>query len=724
MINSANWIGENTSTVGTGDIELNGALLGFAPFSVLEDGSQVYYTIQDGLQKETGIGTVSRGFLQRTTVQATIDVNGVYLETAAPISLSGTAQVFGIINADFIKRFEKYSDNADILSTLTLNGEPIEPNADINADTIGAARQGVNDDITEIIGLEKPLDISMGGTGATTLEDGPFLGKQNNFADVPDKIKAWENLRPANSGLPLSTDATQPNHAVTKRQLDSVVSGGPLAMIMSNFVGAVEWWQGSRTMIPTGYAAYDGQLINRSDPMYGPVVAAVINGILPSVTDSVWLSDPSQRCKYSTGDGSTTIRLPDLNGVQDGSIQGLFLRGVSDTFGTGVVQQSAAPNITGQTEYTVLSLFSAPGATLGKGAIVPTVMQSSLTGGGGVGTYGSFEFNASLSNAVYGRSSSEIRPNSATGIWVGRVNAIGGNIQSEFYCSGGLDDGTPGAIGGMIASTAVDASGNPTSIAGFQLQRGDDGYAKFIFAVLDKITGSTSSAYVDAVGNLGGIAGIQNVGDIQTDGNVDITGLLACSDNFTIANHGFPRMILKPNTAASGTIGAQTLFEASVINSSNPTVVSLIRRNAAGSTTGQIDVKFPTTAGTIALQGTSGREYKEEIVHADLMEAVNRILSLEMVNFVYKDDEQRRVRFGVIAEDAEVNCPQYVKHNPEAYESIFDHNGDFIGYRYRDRPSIDTNPIVMDLLGMNIKMYREMEIMKQQIQNLLDSQEQ
>ena len=84
---AANWVGENTSTVGNGPLALSGAISTFCPFSVLPDGSEVYYTLQEGFNRETGIGVVSNGTLTRK-VQATL-VAGVYTETDIPISLSG-----------------------------------------------------------------------------------------------------------------------------------------------------------------------------------------------------------------------------------------------------------------------------------------------------------------------------------------------------------------------------------------------------------------------------------------------------------------------------------------------------------------------------------------------------------------------------------------------------------------------------------------------------------
>lgn len=124
----------------------------------------------------------------------------------------------------------------------------------------------------------------------------------------------------------------------------------------------------------------------------------------------------------------------------------------------------------------------------------------------------------------------------------------------------------------------------------------------------------------------------------------------------------------------------------------------LVRRNTAN-TTGQYVINFPTSAGTLALTGTSGANFKHDITDADLMEAVGRIDALRMVNFVYNDDEQNRQRFGIIAEEAEIKAPQYIKHREEMYECDIDESGSSINQKFRDRPFVDVNPIVMDLLG-------------------------
>lgn len=130
---AANWVGESTSTVGTGPLALSGAISTFCPFSVLPDGSEVYYTLQEGFNRETGIGVVSNGTLTRK-VQATL-VAGVYARTDIPISLSGNGQVFAVINADFMTRIYNFSLNvADSVSAAAASAKSSSDSASLAND--------------------------------------------------------------------------------------------------------------------------------------------------------------------------------------------------------------------------------------------------------------------------------------------------------------------------------------------------------------------------------------------------------------------------------------------------------------------------------------------------------------------------------------------------------------------------------------------------------------
>lgn len=159
-------------------------------------------------------------------------------------------------------------------------------------------------------------------------------------------------------------------------------------------------------------------------------------------------------------------------------------------------------------------------------------------------------------------------------------------------------------------------------------------------------------------------------------------------DNYNINAH--------PNS-----FGARTQIHIN-LSANDPSAVSdylFVRRKASG-VSDQIVVALPKTGGTLALQGTSGINFKKDISDAEPKEALNRIIALRLVNYIYKDDENERVRFGIIAEEAEEIAPQYIKHNQEYVDDIIDPaTNEIIEKVYRDRPSVDVNPIVMDLLG-------------------------
>lgn len=199
----------------------------------------------------------------------------------------------------------------------------------------------------------------------------------------------------------------------------------------------------------------------------------------------------------------------------------------------------------------------------------------------------------------------------------------------------------------------------------------------------------------------GGAVPVDQGGTGRTDGAAYFAG-------FTVAGGVYSSYQYRPSQFVSGSgsplnaIGGLTYLQCAIANDSSVSDVDLIRRRADGSQVGQIIVSFPKNYGTLAVQGTSGRDYKTDITPADNKEALSRVMSLEMVNFVYKDDEQQRLRFGIIAEDAERVAPQYIKHNRVPIEGteVFDSEGNKTGEEYRDRPSIDNNPIVMDLLGV------------------------
>lgn len=171
-------------------------------------------------------------------------------------------------------------------------------------------------------------------------------------------------------------------------------------------VGRISWHNGAQSTITSGEVMANGQFLTRSvHPELWEFAQA--NGV---ISDAAWLANPDQRVKYSSGDGSTTFRMPDLNGVQSGSLSGLHLRGS----GAGTVQTAhsdAIRNITG-------SAGPVHAQTVGGGGTGTGAMRGTPSGGGGANSGGGsgtlVTFDASLQVPTAG----ENRPKSAIGIWI------------------------------------------------------------------------------------------------------------------------------------------------------------------------------------------------------------------------------------------------------------------------------------------------------------------
>ncbi|HCR1107406.1 TPA: tail fiber domain-containing protein [Klebsiella aerogenes] len=105
-----------------------------------------------------------------------------------------------------------------------------------------------------------------------------------------------------------------------------------------------------------------------------------------------------------------------------------------------------------------------------------------------------------------------------------------------------------------------------------------------------------------------------------------------------------------------------------------------------------------STRGDVAWSGASDLKLKTAIEHTDGAESLANINALELVKFVYKDDEQARPRRGVIAQQAQLVDPCYVKvshgsyvvpaanEEPERVETV-------------EKLVLDTNPLLMDTLS-------------------------
>ena len=126
MTEIADLIQESTATTGTGLTVSLAAVSGFGRFSEgFAVSDSVYYTIDDGDNRETGIGTVQAGnTFDRTTPQVTYESSVYDASSPSRITLSGAARVFCGPNSDILNskhpKAEIVGINAQTGTTYTL----------------------------------------------------------------------------------------------------------------------------------------------------------------------------------------------------------------------------------------------------------------------------------------------------------------------------------------------------------------------------------------------------------------------------------------------------------------------------------------------------------------------------------------------------------------------------------------------------------------------------
>ncbi len=189
---------------------------------------------------------------------------------------------------------------------------------------------------------------------------------------------------------------------VATLDVDGLVPESQLPPIPSGpAVGTPDWWP-LRSSIPAGQIPLDGQTVSRAT--YPDLAAMVIAGTLPVVADAAWQSDPTQRGMYTLGDGSTTIRVPDMNGKAAGSLGAVFRRGDGTrSAGAGGALQA---DVVGPHAHTTTMAFAVGSGSVwaaGNGASA----TYTLANGAGVGT--------------------ETRPLNVTGVWT--VHAFGAVVN-------------------------------------------------------------------------------------------------------------------------------------------------------------------------------------------------------------------------------------------------------------------------------------------------------
>ena len=266
-----------------------------------------------------------------------------------------------------------------------------------------------------ITGLSAALDARVVETAAT----GAALLPSGTTAQRPDPT-----LHPSDLLVRGNTDTGKPewyNRAKSAWQPFGDAGGE-----LFNYA----WHNGPRSSIDVGRVATDGQqllLLTHPD-----VCQAIWAGKQHAVDESEWQSDPSKRNCWSRGDGTSWVRVPDLNAAVAGTGKPFYLRGGSDALNATSVGD-AMREIVGET-----------GAGTGSNANGVFQLKRSYSGAGqNSQTCYVNEFKASRVVPV----ADEFRVKTAYGVWTVRV-------FTEVSNTGALDAGQLATQLGVVDAKA------------------------------------------------------------------------------------------------------------------------------------------------------------------------------------------------------------------------------------------------------------------------------
>lgn len=573
------------------------------------------------------------------------------------------------------------------------------------------------------------IPVENGGTGQTTIQgmktafgfgpvaDQSIVPTSMGGTGSADNAQAWLNIRPQGS-TPLAGDPVNDYDAATKRWVQNLINTGTVG---PNMNGVMNYGVGdfhlrdSRAYIQPYEVVADGQLLNRAD---WPELWAYAQMLTP-IADADWLADPTKRGKYSLGNGTTTFRVPDRNGVQVGSLAALYGRGDGAGNGTansnadGVVFDSAAPNIIGNIGGVIQ--YGATGPFLYFQSEAP--VQNYDMGSG----IQRVSFDASRSSPVYGRSNSEIMGRNFVGVWV--IRASGGFVAANTSWSVINADSSAPMAGTVVVGGKVESKYSNPSSSQFARLYSSSSWGSSSFAVVEA-EGSSKHAYkfyedgtVDfrqsgktnpfrmytPLGTWNGITDA-SAANLTTNG-MDRVAIASGSDTLVrgysigaTKPDGYPTKVgyhmYLPGNAAFG-------IACVVIGGDNGKFCRYFF-DIDGQIYGSTDYgNFSYTKN-----GTSDSRVKHGIAPVGVDKSYSNIKGLEFVEFIYDNDEQNRVRHGIIAQQAEVVEPLYVK----TRKYVGSNPGEIV-----EQKELDTTPMLLDTMHVVQELMKKVESLEAEI---------
>lgn len=590
------------------------------------------------------------------------------------------------------------------------------------------------------------IPVSNGGTGQTTIQgmkDAFGFGPVADQSIVPtsmggtgsaDNAQAWLNIRPQGA-TPLAGDPVNDYDAATKRWVENLVNTGTVGPSMN---GVMNYGVGdfhlrdSRAYIQPYEVVADGQLLNRAD---WPELWAYAQMLTP-IADADWLADPLKRGKYSLGNGTTTFRVPDRNGVQTGSVRALFARGDGgNSSNDGMIMESFLPNITGNINFHGSGPASEPasgtvvagagGAFVnGEGFTIPRYVSGVSLLSSGANSLGSVALRASNSSPAYGRNNlatDEVLPRNFSGVWV--IRASGGFVAANTQWQVINADAVRPGSGVKASSGQVRAQYKIGAVveadAGLRCDAYMDGFYYAILSVYNKTKGVTKDLAFDDAGTLSSDRFAARYGRLMSWSETGTRiGTYAMVRQSIGQNYAFNSLFSGGQQVDTGY--ATTLHHGLIHNNNGSfaqgTWLVVGDDNAQYQTRMNIqpnshDVFFSVSIlgsdsfYTLQKNAISDENLKHDIQPGTVEKAWSNLSSLEYVTFIYNNDEKERVRRGVIAQKAEIIDPLYVK-TVKFYPSE--------GVEVEQK-QLDTTPMLLDTMHVVQELMKKVESLEAEI---------
>lgn len=564
------------------------------------------------------------------------------------------------------------------------------------------------------------------------------LKKSANLSDLADRAAAWLNVRPIGS-TPLAGDPVNDYDATTKRWVLNMISTGTVGPTMN---GVMNYGVGdfhlrdSRAYIQPYEVVADGQLLNRAD---WPELWAYAQMLTP-ISDAEWLADKFKRGRYSTGNGTTTFRVPDRNGVQNGSVAALYGRGDGNGRGgassgaDGRVFESAAPNITGAVASYSGSSYAqvfgvANGACFTNNGFYPDARGDAIPATGAISVSGRFNtlnFDASRSSPIYGSSNDEIMGRNFVGVWVIRASGgfVAANTSWSVINADAVKPSTSTTVygGSVLSEYKVGTSSEAVSTLRAKATIGGNYCTELL--IDNKSTGKSNSAQLVDNGNLvtdrfearlatgmawsqtGWVQGTFSQREVNIGSTFNFNSILSGSQYSTAgyktsAHFGLIHYDLDSFADSCWHVAGDQDNKYGVRLKIQPNNNSIYFYSW-----------WPGSSATYTLQlnAISDSRLKHDIKNIDATKSIEILKGLEFQSFVYNNDEKSRIRRGVIAQQVETIEPLYVKtrrfYNDDGIE--------------QEQKELDTTPMLLDTMHVVQELIKRIESLEEDNKKLKD----